>query len=85
MTTYAKLKRGDWGLRGQGLTSGARVSVTRKDGQVKTEIVGRILWTGEDGLQLATITRETESHGRTGRPCGYPGCTGRNVCDQCTE
>ena len=52
--TYTKLRDGSWGLRGHGLTAGATVRVTKRDGSSKTETVGRVLWTG-DGVSLATI------------------------------
>lgn len=52
--TYTKLKDGSWGLRGAGLTAGARVTVTTKAGVTKTETVGRVLWTG-NGISIATI------------------------------
>ena len=55
MTTYTKLRDGSWGLRGKNLTSGQTVTVTTKAGKSKTECVGKVLWTGPDGLSLATI------------------------------
>lgn len=40
----------------------------------------------------ATTTRyakyeaaQRPSYARQGRPCGYPGCTGRNFCEECSE
>lgn len=63
--TYTKLRNGSWGLRlTHDANPGATVTVTRRDGSTKTEIVGRILWS--DGrVALATIDA------RTGRPAGY--------------
>jgi len=53
MTTYTKLRNGEWGLRGQNLTEGSTVTVTKKSGETKTEKVGRVIWRGSDGTCLA--------------------------------
>lgn len=55
-TTYTKLRNGSWGLRGHDLAAGAQVVVSKRDGSTKTEVVGRILWTGQ-GITLATISQ----------------------------
>ncbi len=47
--TYAQLKDGSWGLRVEnaaGLAAGSKVKVEKKDGTTKTEIVGKVLWSG---------------------------------------
>lgn len=46
--TYGKLDDGTWGLRVESGVPGigGEVSVTKKDGTVKTEVVGSILWQG---------------------------------------
>jgi hypothetical protein len=48
--TYTKLKSGDWGLRiiGAEPATGATITVATKSGAAKTEVVGRILWSGPD-------------------------------------
>lgn len=30
-------------------------------------------------------TGSARYYGRSSGPCGYPGCTGRNFCEECTE
>jgi hypothetical protein len=56
MVSFTKLKSGEWGLRGEGLVSGARVRVEKRDGSVTSAIVGRVLWS--DGtVALATIDK----------------------------
>lgn len=55
MVTYTKLRDGSWGVRGpvSEVTSGT-VRVAKKDGTVRTEMVTRVVWTG-NGVALATI------------------------------
>lgn len=54
-TTYTKLRDESWGIRAEGtLTAGQRVQVRKKSGEVKTETIGRIVWSG-NGVTLATI------------------------------
>lgn len=54
--TYTKLRDGNWGLRGEGLTEGSRVTVSKRDGSSKQETVGKVFWT--DGqVCLAAIAR----------------------------
>jgi len=53
MTTFAKLKNGNWGLRGTDLVEGQTVTVTKASGQRLTLTVGRVIWRGEDGTTLA--------------------------------
>lgn len=47
-TTYGRLDDGTWGLRVEGAVPevGASLTVTKKDGSTKTEVVGAILWQG---------------------------------------
>lgn len=58
MTTWAKLNSGEWGIRGTGLEAGQTVEVARRDGSVSSVTVLRILWTGTDGVQLASIVSQ---------------------------
>ena len=60
-TTFSKLRDGSWGLRGQSLVSGEKVLVSKRDGSRVCKIVGKVLWTGPDGITLATIDTESES------------------------
>lgn len=76
MTTYTKLKDGSWGIRSTvKLTKGGQVSVTKKDGSIKTETVKAILWTG-DGITLASIG----SNGHGGRQYGRRRCITDGNC-----
>jgi len=56
LTTYAKLSSGAWGLRSknEALSTGDMVDVTKRDGTVKTECVGRIIRKDDYGV-LAEI------------------------------
>jgi hypothetical protein len=94
--TYSKLNTGDWGVRivGGKPNEGERVTVTKKDGTAKAEIVGRVLWSGQ-GVYLCTIAPKgaapsappsgggSFSRRRAWRPCGYPGCRQGQHCDEC--
>jgi hypothetical protein len=57
MASYTKLQSGDWGVRVSGTAPavGATVTVTKRDGTAKVEIVDRVLWagTGRDGQPAA--------------------------------
>lgn len=65
--TYTKLRSGDWGIR---LDSPAQpgdvVVVEKKSGERKTEVVGRILRTGDDYC-LATIESGAPRRNRSSR------------------
>lgn len=66
MTTFAKLNDGRWGLRGKGLKTGQKVTVTKRSGETKTCVVERVLWCGQDGTQLASILVTTQKNGQHG-------------------
>jgi hypothetical protein len=74
--TFTKLRDGSWGLRGLGLVAGTTVTVTKRSGQTKRETVGRVMWTGDDGLSIASIAsarRASRSYGSyDDEYCGYP-------------
>ena len=54
--TYAKLRSGEWGIKSTvPLRAGDTAVVVKRSGQARRCIVGRVLWTGEDGACLATI------------------------------
>ncbi len=79
MLTYARLKRGDWGIRGPlaELTPGASVTVTRRDGQTRTERVGAVIWAAEDGsVALATVRPRY-------RPPQFRGGSRGGTCEAC--
>ena len=47
MTTYCKLRSGEWGIKGEGLEEGKAVTVTTKSGVSKQVLVGKIIFTKE--------------------------------------
>lgn len=58
--TYANLKSGNWGVRVIGETPrpGQNVTVTKKDGGTKTEVIAQVLWQG-DGVALCSIKQRS--------------------------
>ena len=86
MTTYTKLRNGDWGLRIDGsVEAGATVTATKKSGETKTERVGRVLWAG-NGITLASIA--TNGTGRSsgssrGRFASHADYIDRHPCRAC--
>jgi hypothetical protein len=86
--TWTKLKDETWGLRGADLKEGATVTVVKKSGETQTVTVGKVLWTGPDGVCLARVAPGAASSAKkTYRkrpfiPCGYPGCNS-SYCDEC--
>lgn len=95
---YAKLRSGDWGLRGpvELLIEGQVVTVTKKSGEEKSEVVGRVIWHNEETAIAAIIAQRLyQPASRYARQrfagvdsCGYP-CpvTGRRCCpsDPCHD
>jgi hypothetical protein len=82
--SYTKLKSGEWGIRAESaLTQGATVTVTKKSGETKSEIVGTKVWTDGKGVWLYAIApapaARTSGRGATyERGCGM-------ICDECGE
>jgi hypothetical protein len=77
---YTKLRDGSWGIRGPEIykgMDGAAVTVQRKDGTGRTEVIDRVIWRG-DGIGLATICRHTTRCGRQQDSSTPPGC---HTCD----
>ena len=89
-----------WGLRidGPAPAPGQQVQVRKKDGTIKLETVGVVLWQGiaKNGKPGALCSIAPKSgytpykygHGRAQKnrgPCGYPGCDGEHFCDECSE
>ena len=56
MSTYTKLRDGRWGIRVDStrVRSGDRVQVRRKNGQLRAEVIDRVLWSG-DGFSVCSI------------------------------
>ncbi len=65
--TWTKLRNGSWGIKGFDLTEGEQVTVTKKSGETKTATVGKVIWTGTDGMSIATRMR-TLRRTRSPRP-----------------
>lgn len=92
--TYTKLKDGSWGIRVVSVTKvtpGAAVTVTTKAGKQKTEVIGKVLWTG-NGVNLCTIASSTQSRSSSRDNGAYDGsCAncrfarqrGQEACRQC--
>ena len=56
LVTFTRLRSGNWGIRGNGLTPGDRVAITLADGSMTTETVGNIVWSDPDSdLRIAAI------------------------------
>ena len=54
---YSKLKSGEWGVRLEGSAkTGDIINVVRKDGKVKPEKLGKLVWEG-GGAQLYAIDK----------------------------
>ena len=54
MVTFTKLQNG-WGVKGPGLTPGAKVEVEKRDGSRTTVTIDRIVATTAGGWMAATI------------------------------
>lgn len=77
MNRYTKLRDGTWGVRGPegDITTGERVEVTKRGGEIKTETIDRVIWRG-NGLAIATLakTRKKVRQASVGE-CRDCGCT----------
>src|SRR5438552_3646240 len=99
MASYTKLKSGEWGVRVEGaVKSGNRVTVRKKDGTTKVEVIGKVVWSG-GGVSLCAIEEtvtERQANAGYGRGrqvrsdcCGYPcpvtgrRCTPGDPCHDC--
>ena len=86
--TYTKLNNGDWGIRVSGdITTGAIVTVTKRDGSTKTEIVGKVVWTGKDKYSNADVSICTVQQVQrvSCRPSYRGGRSGRMSCPECGD
>lgn len=82
MTTYTKLRSGEWGLRIQGSARvGQAITVTKKSGETKTEYVRNIIWAG-NGITLAAIDTMDRPAGKSYQPRRR---SGRYECSECGE
>lgn len=83
--TYTKLNNGDWGIKVTGdIATGASVTVTKRDGSTKTEIVGKVVWTGKDKYSNAQVSICTvQQVQRVSCRPAYRG--GRRECDECGD
>jgi hypothetical protein len=59
---YKKLKDETWGLSGVNLVPGTTVTVTKKSGETKQEVVGAIVWKNKaDGFCFAKIATSSQA------------------------
>ena len=81
--SYTKLRDGSWGIRvpeSLRATAGDVVTVTKASGEIKDEIVARVLWTGQ-GISLCSIQQSAaRASGSSRRSSGN-----RGYCDECGE
>ena len=70
-TTFTKLRSGNWGVRGVGLTAGLAVGVAKRDGSISNVTIDKVIWT--DGkVQIASIkTDRAATAARYSRPAGH--------------
>jgi len=69
--TYTKLRTGDWGVRIEGTAAvGSAVTVTRRDGQTKTETISRVVWSG-GGVTLCAVEPTARPATQYARSGGY--------------
>jgi len=94
----AKLRDGSWGarVRGSAPAVGSTVQVTTKAGKSWSARITKVVAQFDDAA-LVAVESDTPSQParpvrpsyatarRVGRGCGYPGCTGRNFCDECSD
>lgn len=82
--TYTKLNNGDWGIKVIGdIATGASVTVTKRDGSTKTEIVGKVVWTGKDKYSNADVSICTVQ--QVQRVSCRPAYRGRRECEECGD
>ena len=89
MTTYTKLKNGEWGIRGEEITKGMEgcsVEVRKKDGSTKKEVIEKVVWRG-NGVGIAAIVQRPIPNRPTGKckECGKPTWEGRKQCRDCWQ
>lgn len=76
--TYIRLHSGDWGIRSSAaLTVGTQVSIAKRNGSSKMEVVGRAIWFGS-GAWIYAIGPSTRRRSRS-KDEGWRG----NGCAEC--
>lgn len=66
--TFARLRSGEWGIRGQGLVEGDTVTVVKKNGQRVPVTVGRVVQTFSDGNSIAEISQSGRRYASEDEP-----------------
>jgi len=66
MTTYKKLRDGSWGVlvAGSAPELGDPVTVSKRSGERKIEVIARILWVGDGKAICAIVPTRREGRGR---------------------
>lgn len=67
MATWTKLRDGSWGIKGPKteIAAGARVQVQKKDGEIQTVTIAKVVWSGDD-VAIASIVAERREGGNGG-------------------
>lgn len=73
MTTYCKLRSGEWGIKGEGLEEGKVVDVTTKAGVTKKVQVGKVIFT-KDTFSIAAISKPSTPKEEEVKNCWECGC-----------
>jgi len=76
---YKQLRDGTWGVQGRNLVTGRTVTVTKKSGETKQEIVGEIVWKGTDGFCYARIAEQGVSSKSSTRSSSTRGSSTRTT------
>jgi len=86
--SFTKLRSGDWGVRGSGPAprQGERVTVTKRDGTVKTMTVQKVVW--QDGSAwIAAVESEARGGGHSSAGCNrcryIPGVRTAQIWEDC--
>jgi hypothetical protein len=93
--TPAKLPSGQWGARAKSAAvKGDTLTIRTKGGKswdvvVVSVLAGGLLETRSMAGKASTSKPRSASRSYKPTPptrgCGYPGCNGRNYCDECTD
>jgi hypothetical protein len=89
--TPAKLPSGQWGARAKtAACKGDTLTITTRSGKsweakVTAVLPGGLLETRSSGPSKSAAPRRASRSHRPRGGCGYPGCNGRNYCDDCTD
>jgi hypothetical protein len=80
--SFSKLTTGAWGIRGTGITIGIPLGVTKRDGSITRVVASRIIWTGDDGTQIAQLESTPRSTAPARSASRRPG-RGCSCTDDC--